>query len=516
MWILLLVIPILLTTEITSGMELSLFSENIRRIHEQLFGEQLASSSRYTLNNDLMISSTIQVRSKDMMLDGGDYLLLFAEYPRKNSEERLFRAEQTPNNNLTRSSEISSDRPDIGLQFMFDVWNSTFAASHVHAIVDSGRRGFCSLSSSTIRFSSSSIASSGLCSPFVVRVSAPTEQNLASTIVLSSITHISITSKISPLVGISGSPQSSDDLSSYSDCEISVTGIDLILSDTTLSSGTGPLFTFGLAQQSRQVSVGHVLNMETTMISSMLVNMSSLSAPSRRNSEETLVGSNVNQKMVGCSVLSSGNHQRGTSMLDPNMGGSLRCQNTSFSSCITESNAEQEIVRKDHTQGAQFTSAAVTSPTVVFRLCTFNNMISTTTGNQIGGAGIFLKLVASSLEVSQCFFRKCVITGANNDGGAILFTCSTTNKKPFRVEKSSFTECQLSGNHNTSTSGAFLIVAAQSSTVTDSFFRRCNATGRCGTVYLYQTAATLSNCVFVECASLKSYGAAIGRDLRRI
>ncbi|KAK2956553.1 hypothetical protein BLNAU_8393 [Blattamonas nauphoetae] len=497
MAVLLLILPILHATYHLIGIQQSRFRKDFNRKDNNACGDESLDSQIFALNNNTILSSTISLRSQVLTLNGYNHTLLCAFSTQDNTNH-------VPTPSMSRKYDENL------LQYMFTVSNSSFCVSYVKVIIDTGSTGVCSISGSTVRFSASSIVSNGIWSPFLVQKSDYEDDPSGSAIVLAFVSHITPSAFLPPLVDISHPKQSTQDLSSGVHECVSVTGISLILEDKSLSSGTGPLFTFGLAQQSRQVSVGHVLKMETAMISSMLVNMSSPSAPSRRHTEESLFGSNVNQKMVGCSVVSSVNHQRGTSMLDPNMGGSLHCQNSSFSSCITESNAEQEIVLKDHTQGDQFTSAAVTSPTVVFRLCTFNDMLSAADGDENGGAGIFLKLTSASLEVSQCSFHRCVASGKDNDGAAIIYTCSSSNKKPFKIEKSSFTECQSTGNHLTSTSAAFVSTNSQSTTVPDCFFRHCNATGRCATVYLLQTSAILSNCVFVECASLKSYGAAIG------
>ncbi|KAK2949889.1 hypothetical protein BLNAU_15192 [Blattamonas nauphoetae] len=340
-----------------------------------------------------------------------------------------------------------------------------------------------------------------------------------STVHLSGVAHISLSSFIAPFVDISpqiaplSSEISTDNeiLPSDSADDISVVGVGLHFESTILLSGTGPLFSFGLFErQPHHQPIGCVPGMETDLIKSQFFNMSTLSAPNRENTRELMFGSNVNQQLIGCSVSRSSNHQRGTSMMDPNNGGSLLCQNTSFSSCISPANADQTISHEHRTQGSQFQPTHLISESVVFTLCTFNNMRSTASGDYFGGAAILPRETNAALAVSQCFFHKCVSAGWNNDGGTISFLCLSSNKRPFSLSLSSFTECQCTYNYIGCTCAAFTSKLASSSVVSGCFFHLCNATGRPGTAGFVLTSASVSNCTFVKCASLKHDGGALG------
>ncbi|KAK2946946.1 hypothetical protein BLNAU_18104 [Blattamonas nauphoetae] len=335
------------------------------------------------------------------------------------------------------------------------------------------------------------ITSHALCSPFVILVSELESERFVAPFV-------DISRQTAPLS--SNLPIRDNVHSSDSAGGISVVGIDLHFESKTLVSGTGPLFSFGICVQ----------EMETDLIHCQFFNMSTISTQNRENSHGILFGSNVNQRLIGCSVSRSSNHQRGTSMLDPNLGGSLLCQNTSFSSCIGRTNADQTISHENRIQGQRFTSTHVTSESVVFMLCTFNDMRFTEDGNNLGGAAIHVKDTNAALAISQCSFHKCVATGKSNDGAAIFFYCTKTNRKAFSLLQSSFTECQSTYSYLASTSSACAIVLSFPPAITQCFFHLCNATGRCATLYFSSCPASITNSSFVKCASLESYGGAIG------
>ncbi|KAK2960737.1 hypothetical protein BLNAU_4392 [Blattamonas nauphoetae] len=402
---------------------------------------------------------------------------------------------------------------------MFDVCNSTFSMDGLHLKCESERNRICTLSGSSVLLSASSITSHALCSPFVIILSTLESERSPSTVRLSDVTHLSPSSFVAPYVDISRetAPISSDlptpnsGPSPDSMDGITIVGINVALESKMLLSGTGPLFSFGLFEhRPPHRPVGCALEMKTDLINSPLLNISSVSTPIREKLGGIVFGSNVHQRLVGCLVSNSSNHQRGTSILDPNVGGSLLCQNTSFSSCVSQPNADQVISYKSHAQGDQFLSTHVTSETVVFILCTFNDMKFTEDGHLLGGAGIFMYQTNAALTVAQCFFHKCVCTGSNNDGSAILFYGSSEIRKPFSLTQSSFTECQSTYDHLGSTSCAFIQAYASQSTISNCHLHLCNATGRGATAYLSNSPAGLSNSTFVKCASLSYYGGAIG------
>ncbi|KAK2950878.1 hypothetical protein BLNAU_14180 [Blattamonas nauphoetae] len=474
------------------------------------------------LEVDAILSSTIQIRSDMISLKGRHTTLSFIPVPEETLNTPHFSQIRGPSRQQAEQSTDSNKLRCIATQFMFDVSNSTFWIDGMDLKSDTEGNGVCSLSGSSMELSRSSITSHGFSSPFVIVLSEQSEEwseRSGSTVHLSDVTYLSTSSLIAPFVDVSrpsaplssNLPTQNNDDSPDSADGISVVGMNVALESKMLLSGTGPLFSFGLFKHgSYHLPVGHSLGMETDLIKSHLFNISSQSSPSRSNSGELLFGSNVNQRLVGCSISRSSNHQRGTSMMDPNLGGSLLCQNTSFSSCVSQDNAEQEVSNENRVQEQRFVLSDTTITSIKFTLCTFDDMRWETDGDEIGGAAIFVKETNAALTVSQCFFHKCVSTGVNNDGTAILFICKSASRKAFSMSQSSFTECQSTGPVLGCTSSACFVKYVSVPTVTQCFFHLCNATGRSATLYFTNSPAHLTNSTFVKCASLKFYGGAIG------
>ncbi|KAK2943857.1 hypothetical protein BLNAU_21204 [Blattamonas nauphoetae] len=153
-------------------------------------------------------------------------------------------------------------------------------------------------------------------------------------------------------------------------------------------------------------------------------------------------GSLQQQNRIGCCVSRSSNHDSGTTMLDANLGGNLACLNTTFTSCIRESNAPASYPNKNYTTSSQrFTfdaSSPITSPT--FTLCTFREMI-TAVGSFNGGGAIFMSSGAS-LTVRQCSFHVNHVTAENDDGGTINIICPENTQNKLEIDQLTFTECK--------------------------------------------------------------------------
>ncbi|KAK2951761.1 hypothetical protein BLNAU_13254 [Blattamonas nauphoetae] len=471
-----------------------------------------------TINQNLVVASTIRVTSDEISLIGQESTLLFSPQPDDYRWPLSSPGQKLVENHIP-TTEHTDNTHDSPSTFMFDIWNSSFSANGIEAILTCGNTGLCFISGSSVAVSSSIISSNGLISPFLMMVSDSGLDNLHSRIVLSEVTHTSASDFLPSFVDVSH-PLSSSSLHPASSSDdpihrsvggVSVVGIGLRLSDSCLASGTGPLFSFGLNRHaSPSPTLTNDLPMETALVQSSLVNMSSRSTTAGRESEGSLFGSNAKQRIVGSEISKSANHQRGTAMLDPNMGGCLVCLNTSFSSCHTHANTDQAITRKDHVQGDLFNTSQVTSTSVSFTLCTFNDM-SIKNGYDVGGAAIRIRKANADLTVSQCFFHKCCVTGSIIPGSTIQFAPEIEDKNTASIELSSFTECQSIGSvPQTAVASALFLKDAATSTVSQNFFHLCNATGRNGAIELVETDAMISNCSFVECASLNSFGGAIG------
>ncbi|KAK2942915.1 hypothetical protein BLNAU_22174 [Blattamonas nauphoetae] len=395
---------------------------------------------------------------------------------------------------------------------MFDITNSTFSVSGVHAIMNSNEQSVCSISASIVRFSDSWITSSSDICPFLIRPSEHFGLPVESIIILSKIHRRSQTGSIGPFVGLADphpqmvSSASTDwsDLPTTEMKAISVVGTDLLLDTQHLVSGTGPLFSFGMTEQGIRLATSRcALQMETSLIRSTLVNMTSSSVFSP---DKQIFGSTVDQRMVGSCVRQSTNHESGTGMMSPNLGGNLMCLNTSFSSCIRVRNTDIiyscENITQTHIGRLYSVSSEVTS--ITYTLCTFNEMAETVApGWREGGAAMFISTPSSSLTVRSCFFHKCTCTGhENNLGGAIFYHCSSSPSIPLRFSASSFTEC--STNYS---AGSIYCYSQSSILMYKCFFQRSASAGDGAVNIHHADTVTIFNSAFVDCYASFQAGA---------
>ncbi|KAK2955435.1 hypothetical protein BLNAU_9663 [Blattamonas nauphoetae] len=458
------------------------------------------------LVDDVVVSSSIEIRSEEMSLIGSNSRFLSQRDIEPSSTASLWSRNQASQKTEQKPTPKVKNDGHSASRFMFDVLNSTFSVSGVHAILTSERCGLCSVVGSTVRFSSSSITSAGDSSPFVIRISEKGGMTFESTIVLSSVTHQSESNNLPPFVCLgdphasltsSTSPQLSD-LSVTNSDAITIVGTELSLESKHLIGGTAPLFSFGLTEQSSSLAAsGYDMQIETSLLESSLVNVSSSSpfTPTKQ-----LFGSEVVQLVVGCSVVGSTNHDSGTGMMSANLGGTLGCLNTSFSWCIRQSNAVKDFQNKNYTQGSRLNNVTSDVTSVTFTLCTFSEM-TVAAGVSKGGGAIFLWHTLSSLTVRTCFFHKCTCTADNDDGGAINFRCNDSKRRPFTLSLSSFTECVAKD------CGGSLFVHEASSISIDRSFFELSAALRFGSVYVDSSVITISNCTFVECFAYETSGA---------
>ncbi|KAK2961668.1 hypothetical protein BLNAU_3466 [Blattamonas nauphoetae] len=218
---------------------------------------------------------------------------------------------------------------------------------------------------------------------------------------------------------------------------ISIVGTGLSLESKHLVGGTGPLFSFGLTEQdTSSIASSSVPQMETNLVESSLVN---------------LFGSEVSQRLIGSCVEKSTNHDSGTGMMSPNLGGSLTSLNTSFSSCIRTGNEDKDFQNTNFTDASTPGRTSVTSSSgitsVTFTLCTFNDMTlaGDGAGATIGGAALFLSGSTSSLTVDTCFFHKCTCPASSDKGGALYyFGSQIAVPEPFKISRTSFTDLSVS------------------------------------------------------------------------
>ncbi|KAK2949347.1 hypothetical protein BLNAU_15727 [Blattamonas nauphoetae] len=324
---------------------------------------------------------------------------------------------------------------------------------------------------------------------------------------LCDVTHHSRSDSIAPFVGLvhphsSLVSSASSDLSDLHNAEmevISVIGTGLRLESQDLFFGTGPLFSFGMIEHGSYLGAsGCPLRMETHLLSSTLVNVSSSSAFSPG---KQLLGSEVSQLVIGSFVRKCMNHDSGTGMISPNLGGNLMCLNTSFSLCIRQTNAVKVFQNRNFTQGSRLNAVTSDVTSVSFTLCTFKDMTVSTASYHDGGAAINLYETSSSLTIRTCFFHKCTCTGFEDDAGAVFFWgLSSGVPPPFSMSASSFTECS-----SLSVGGSLFVAITSSASMDCCFIERSKAVAD-GVMYVNSDAIAFSNSSFVECSATKRAG----------
>ncbi|KAK2947186.1 hypothetical protein BLNAU_17891 [Blattamonas nauphoetae] len=276
----------------------------------------------------------------------------------------------------------------------------------------------------------------------------------------------------------------------------------------TLNIGTGPLLSFSLAQPSpHDFLASSTLQMNTFLQFCTFVNMSSQNKQPTFRSSNFRFGSNIEQKVIGCAISNSTNHQSGTTMMDPNFGGSLACLNTSFTSCVRTSNDEIDMKHKNVTDsdiGRTIMDKLSGMTSVAYTLCTFKDL-TIAAGNSDGGSAIFIDQARCPVTITQCFFHNCTCTESNDDGGSIC--CRETRSDcAVSLTLSSFPECSAISDWN-SYGGSVMFESNSSVSVTDCFFENSQALYDGALSIHYSSPATVFNCVFASCSSTHSAGA---------
>ncbi|KAK2959158.1 hypothetical protein BLNAU_5953 [Blattamonas nauphoetae] len=240
-------------------------------------------------------------------------------------------------------------------------------------------------------------------------------------------------------------------------------------------------------------------------------------SPKARKGKGLVFGSNVKQTMSGCRVTNSTNPISGTGTMDANLGGSLFCLNTSFSSCERTSNTAIDRSYEAHVPGDRYTATDLSITAITFTLCSFENMTWGEEYGDFGGAAIFVRDTNAALTVTQCFFHNCTVTHESNDGGAISFYCAENNAHPLTITNSSFSDCASTYEQEHSTAGAFVALRQSQVSCSNCFCHKCSARGRGGGFYfITQVSVTLRNCAFVECESGTYGGGVLITDVKSL
>ncbi|KAK2941365.1 hypothetical protein BLNAU_23722 [Blattamonas nauphoetae] len=335
------------------------------------------------------------------------------------------------------------------------------------------------------------------CSPFIISGDLNGHGNQ---IQILRSSHNSKSNLVLPLVGTSQNPRGIDSgtqMKNYVAADndfrqmLSISGVGLSVNNQHFPLGTGPLFTFH-----NDDTLDSALEVETNLLGSVLANVSSSSdfSPGKQ-----LFGSEMYQCVVGSSVSHSTNHDSGTGMMSPNLGGNLMCLNTSFSTCIREQNSQQDFLNKNYTQGSRLNNITSDITSVTFTLCTFNKMTIDT--EHFGGGAIFLYMTYSFLTIRTCFFHNCSCTGREDDGGALYFMSHESLQLPLTICDSSFTDCDAED------CGGSVLAYLSSPTTIDGCFFDVSTAKYDGAMFLTSFIITISNCAFVDCSAYYRAGA---------
>ncbi|KAK2946011.1 hypothetical protein BLNAU_19087 [Blattamonas nauphoetae] len=401
--------------------------------------------------------------------------------------------------------------------WLLDVQNSTLWMTSWCLDVEQAGCSACVISSSDLTIAGSEIISNMECSPFIVACELDVH---GCQIQIIRSTHKSTSNLVLPLVGTSQHPhridvglQIQNDAISANESRqyLSISGVGLSMTNQHFQLGTGPLFTF----HSRR-AFDCSMDVETSLLESSLVNISS--SPSSPG--KPVFGSEVCQRVVGSCVQKSTNHDSGTGMMDPNLGGNLVCLNTSFSSCIRERNIPLDYSFENRTNNVlgrfalNYTSDATS---VTFTLCTFKHMEayvnvpppSNGTGAWIafdGGAAIGLRGTKSTLAITSCFFHSCGCMLNSDKGGAVFFADLIDSVPPISVTGSSFTGCFLYDRSSYNSAGSLYIASTQSALIDRCFFDNSDAYSD-GALYIRSEDVTVAYCSFVRCYAEMQSGA---------
>ncbi|KAK2961624.1 hypothetical protein BLNAU_3422 [Blattamonas nauphoetae] len=459
-----------------------------------------------------------------------------------NSTMKLTRSQDSSKQAKILLNDTDSSE-DGGFSWILDLVNSSLSLELWTLDSSELWSSICSLSSSELEISESTIISNVVCSPIVV---CGDEIGAGSLITLSHCSHFSSTSVLQPFVGLAmGSA-----LCDYS--ALSVRGTSLLLRDRLLVLGTGPLFSFDISSNlDTRFARPSFCSLDTQLIWSDLVNMSSPG----HHLDEMASRCAKGQHVIGCSVSQCANHQQGTAMLDPTSGSDLHCINSSFTSCCyspeinpigdptlvfpnsssSRDNQSTSIILDISDQSFSYSDQifAEGDTTGHFLRCVFSNM-RTSDSQQMGGAAILFSAVSSSLNITLCSFHNCTSTDRDSSGGAVTYYSVTPLSHSFTLLQSVFTHCAcncvtkgmgggsvfvqtgtisqttITGcafeNSYTSGSGGALSTGNVHLTITNTLFRKCSCGFFGGALRMQNTSGVLvSHCAFRECSGGSSY-----------
>ncbi|KAK2962011.1 hypothetical protein BLNAU_3067 [Blattamonas nauphoetae] len=214
----------------------------------------------------------------------------------------------------------------------------------------------------------------------------------------------------------------------------------------------------------------------------------------------------LSQSLVSSSLVLCSNHLSGSVTRDFNFGGSLLAQNTSFTSCTADPPPIPTVhdPSKNHFVGQKYASVqslpSVSTGSVGFVKCTFNNFKSTTTTGGVS-IGIHASSINCPFVISECTFVNFSSSGDPYSRGAVTIACPSGSSPSILVQKSKFENCSVSGE--LANAGALRCDNCPSPTISSCNVTSCSAGQYAGGIHLdtIHTLASVSNCRFSDCSA---------------
>ncbi|KAK2951059.1 hypothetical protein BLNAU_14020 [Blattamonas nauphoetae] len=213
----------------------------------------------------------------------------------------------------------------------------------------------------------------------------------------------------------------------------------------------------------------------------------------------------LSQVMHGCSVTQTNNHLSGSTIRDFNSGGSLFCQNTSFTNIHT-ANTEPVTPEIDDPDNYKFVGTDLTPPLdaktlvgvgpIAFAGCTFKDISST---DQNGNAGA---ITATNIQ-TWFLIDSCTFTDISSSGsaGAVLAAGSDSSTPTIVVRNSNFTR----GLASTLSGGGLKVKLAGPTVLNNTKFEECQAeTEGGGCLVSNASSLEMNQVTFDRCLSRKN------------
>ncbi|KAK2946429.1 hypothetical protein BLNAU_18680 [Blattamonas nauphoetae] len=273
---------------------------------------------------------------------------------------------------------------------------------------------------------------------------------------------------------------------------VSIVGTGLSLNDHSLSTSTGPLFTFR-----QSTSASHALPAHTYLLHSGLSNVTSSG-----KTDIGLVSPLSSQTLSASDISNVTNHFDGTALLDINSGATVLCVNSSVSHSVSDRHANADVTHtiQDKHFSTRSDSSTVPSGTTILSIlrCTF--IVTSATH---GGAVFVTSQGADKAIVTSCNFHQCKATNNEGtggyDGGALHLIGSrnddtnvTIKRLIAQVDKCVFTECYAVD------AGAAILIGTAQGSVSECYFEKC-VSRRAPAIFAEDAKLTGSNNSIIGC-----------------